>query len=93
MKRTGLTFALILVAVLSAFTPRGSNVDVLICVALGIAAVLTALGGWFRGAVGEWWAGVDPSPHPPALKPRYWPGSKADLAQKAAEARRPKDAA
>lgn len=91
MKRVGLTFALVGVAVLTVFTPRGSAADWLICAVLGVLAVLTALGGWFKGALGEWWAGVDPSPHPPGLPPKFWPGGKADVAQKAAKVR--KDAA
>lgn len=85
MKRAGLTAVLILFAVLTVFTPHGGTADVLICAVLGVVAVLAALGGWFKGAFGEWWAGVDPSPHAPVLKPRYWPGSKRDVAQKAAE--------
>lgn len=85
MKKIGLTFALIGLAILTVFTPQGSNADILICAGLGVVAVLSALGGWFKGAFGEWWAGVGPSPHAPVLKPRYWPGSKRDVAQKAAE--------
>jgi hypothetical protein len=63
---------LLALAALAAFTPRGSSLDVLICIALVVVAVLLAVGGWLRGAFGEWWANVDPSPHPLALKPRYW---------------------
>lgn len=65
-------FVLAFLAALAAFTPRGSSVDVLICVGLVVVAMLMAVGGWLRGAFGEWWANVDPSPQPLALKPRYW---------------------
>lgn len=47
--------------------------------------VLVGLGWWAKATASEWWALHDPNPVAPALKPRYWPGSKADLEQKAAE--------
>jgi hypothetical protein len=84
MKRVGMTFGLIVVAGCAYAIPRGSSVDLVVCVVLGAVAVLTLVGVLVKGAVSEWWANVDPNPMPPALTPRYWPGSKADLAQKAA---------
>lgn len=84
MRRVGMTFGLIAVAGCAYAIPQGSSVDLVICVVLGVVVVLTLVGVLVKGAVAEWWANVDPSPMPPALKPRYWPGSRADLAQKAA---------
>jgi hypothetical protein len=83
VKRVGFTFSLIVVAGVAYATPRGSSVDVVLCLVLGAVVVFGSL-TMLKGAVSEWWANVDPSPRPPLLKPRYWPGSKADGAQKAA---------
>jgi ABC-type Fe3+ transport system permease subunit len=79
-----MTFGLVAVAGFAYAIPRGSSVDLFVCVVLGVVVVLTLVGVLVKGAVSEWWANVDPNPTPPPLKPRYWPGSKADLAQKAA---------
>lgn len=54
----------------------------LFVVAVGLLGVLA---WWVKEMVSEWWAIHDPNPVAPAQEPRYWPGSKADLEQKAAK--------
>jgi hypothetical protein len=83
LKRVGMTFGLTAVAGFAYAIPRGSSVDLVVCVVLGVVVVLTLVGVLVKGAVSEWWANVDPNPTPPPLKPRYWPGSKADVRQTA----------
>lgn len=78
MKRVGMTFGLVAVAGFAYAIPRGSSVDLVVCVVLGVVVVLTLVGVLVRGAVSEWWANVDPSPTPPpGLKPVYWRDAKA----------------
>jgi len=83
VRRAGVTVTLVTVCVASAITPRGSNVDVVVCTILGGAVALTAVVSWLYGVITLWWTSVDPNPVTPLQRPRYWPGSKADLAQRA----------
>jgi hypothetical protein len=86
LKRTGMTVVLILLGTLawaSSTTPWLDGLMLLVVLGVFALIVLTGLGWWGYQAFGEWWASVDPNPTPPPLKPRYWPGSKADVRQKA----------
>lgn len=82
-----LTAVGLLAVVSGLYAPVGRFTD---WVAFGSAGLLVLYGvvSWAWGNISENWANVNPSPIPPPLQPRYWPGSKADLAQKAA-AKRP----
>ena len=88
MKRAGMTVVLILFGTLawaSSTLPWLDGIMLLFVLGLLGLIVLSGLGWWAYQVLGEWWALVHPDPTPPPLKPRYWPGSKADLKQKAAE--------
>jgi hypothetical protein len=87
MKRAGMTAVLILLGTLawaSSTMPWLDGFMLLVVAALLLVIVLVGLTWWAHEAFAEWWAAVDPNPTPPGLKPRYWPGSKRDVVQKAA---------
>jgi hypothetical protein len=54
MKRVGMTFGLVAVAGCAYAIPRGSSVDLVVCVVLGAVVVLTLVGVLVKGAVAEW---------------------------------------
>jgi hypothetical protein len=75
----------IVLCVSALWAPAGHFMDWVAC---GAIALLVAHGvGWLVwGSVSEWWAIHGPNPVAPEKKPRYWPGSTMDKAQKGAEA-------
>lgn len=77
----------------SSTMPWLDGLMLLVMAALLLVIVLVGLAWWAYQAFGEWWAAVDPNPTPPPHHPIYWPGGKADVAQKAAEAKKERGAA
>lgn len=97
MKRAGMTAVLILLGTLawaSSTMPWLDGIMLLLVLALLVLAALSGVVWWVWGNFTENRANTmaNPTP-PPGLKPRYWPGSKADVRQKAADRQQGKEVA
>jgi hypothetical protein len=92
VKRRGTTLGLFVFGLLAGLSSIIPALDRFVTALLLAVLAFTGLGGlgWLVwGPISEWWALVNPDPKPPALRPRYWPGSPLDRGQ-AAEVEGPK---